>query len=318
MGDASPEATGLELAERYPIAFRSHQHGSSSNLYIMTLDGSDVRPVTRGGNYFLPRWSPDGRSLAFRHVTESVNAEAGLVAANGDQPVLLTQGEHVNLWSFAVNWSPDGERLSHGSVRAVTALWVWQMARSGGQQRRLLPEIDMFQREAVWSRSEPPRLAFIDTDRSTIAQDVWVVDPDDASQALNLTHGQIAAPSDVRWSPDGRRLAFAGYPVQADGAVEGAAGHRDAGAFAGQAAPNCEVFVVDVETGELTRVTQSAAYDREPTWSPDGQHLLFASDRVGSDDLWLVALDDPSMVRRLTELDPAYDKTSPDWYWGPR
>jgi TolB protein len=51
-------------------------------------------------------------------------------------------------------------------------------------------------------------------------------------------------------------------------------------------------------------------HDENPSWSPDGRHIAFQSDRAGSEDLF-VANSDGAGVRRLT-TDPAAD-TNPQW-----
>ena len=61
------------------------------------------------------------------------------------------------------------------------------------------------------------------------------------------------------WSPDGKTIAFSWWR-------EG--GYRD-------------IWTVDVESGELRRLTADHALDLDPRFSPDGKYLYFASDRTG-------------------------------------
>ena len=55
------------------------------------------------------------------------------------------------------------------------------------------------------------------------------------------------------WSPDGTRLAFAGV-------MDG---------------PSAEIYLYDPVSGDLRRVSQDDAQDFSPSWSPDGNHLLY-------------------------------------------
>src|SRR5690606_35209121 len=69
--------------------------------------------------------------------------------------------------------------------------------------------------------------------------------------------GRIAQVHTPRWSPDSRSIAFSGWR-------EG--GYRD-------------LYVYDVETGAVERITADRHMDMSPAWSPDGRYLLFSSDR---------------------------------------
>lgn len=64
-----------------------------------------------------------------------------------------------------------------------------------------------------------------------------------------------------------------------------------------------DLWVVS-KSGDWTRVTSGGAWDREPAWMPDGQSLVFSSDRSGNFDLWSVAVGTPN-------AEPARLTTSP-------
>jgi Tol biopolymer transport system component len=83
---------------------------------------------------------------------------------------------------------------------------------------------------------------------------------------------------------------------------------------------NAEIYSVNVDGTELTRLTNNVAYDGEPAWSPDGQHIAFTSQRDadGSGDPALASevyvMDaDGGNVKRLTFSHGAWGPTwSPD------
>lgn len=99
------------------------------------------------------------------------------------------------------------------------------------------------------------------------------------------------------WSPDGTRLAY----------------HRQPST--GSDLPR-QVFVLDVATGEERQLTRGAAHNAYARWSPDGEHLLFWSDRDGNLELYEMA-PDGSGQRRLTrsEADDHDPALSPDGRW---
>lgn len=100
-----------------------------------------------------------------------------------------------------------------------------------------------------------------------------------------------------RWSPDGRRIAFRS---------------NRSGSF--------NLYVMDADGGNVTRVTEHGGNDFDPSWLPDGQSLVHSSDRdrgVGRFDLYRVWLADRS-VERLTTFFQGYafmPTVSPDGGW---
>lgn len=95
-------------------------------------------------------------------------------------------------------------------------------------------------------------------------------------------------------SPDGKRLAF---QSRKDG--------------------NWEIYVLQLDSGSVTRLTNDLAYDGAPSWSPDGKTIAFESYHDGDLDIWKMN-DDGSMALNLTPNEPAYDygpAWSPDGKW---
>ncbi len=60
-----------------------------------------------------------------------------------------------------------------------------------------------------------------------------------------------------------------------------------------------DVYTVPVDGGRATQLTTNPAYDTTPVWSPDGKHIAFASDRLGSFDVFIVSREGGE-PRRLT------------------
>ncbi len=69
--------------------------------------------------------------------------------------------------------------------------------------------------------------------------------------------------------------------------------------------PEYDIFVTDLKTGKLDRLTSTPGYDAEATLSPDGRKIVFTSVRDGDLDIYTMNLDG-SDVKRLT-TEPGYD-----------
>ena len=80
------------------------------------------------------------------------------------------------------------------------------------------------------------------------------------------------------WSPDGRKLALT---------LGGSNGNPD-------------IYVLDLGTQNLTRITDDPAIDTEPEWAPDGRSLYFTSDRAGSPQIYQIGAGGGGRPKRIT------------------
>ncbi|MFQ5795298.1 MAG: TolB family protein [Candidatus Bipolaricaulia bacterium] len=82
--------------------------------------------------------------------------------------------------------------------------------------------------------------------------------------------------TDPAWSPDGTRVAFVS--------------NRDG---------NLEIYIVDMQSGAVNRLTNNESNEIAPTWSPDGTQIIFSSDRTDNWELYVMDADGFN-VKRLT------------------
>lgn len=71
-----------------------------------------------------------------------------------------------------------------------------------------------------------------------------------------------------------------------------------------------DVFRSNLDGSRLTNLTSHPAIDRDASWSPDGRHVAFASDRDGTYDIYVMR-DDGTALQQLTFGDR--DQTAPRW-----
>jgi len=126
-------------------------------------------------------------------------------------------------------------------------------------------------------------------------QDVYLVRPDGTGVArIGFGPERDIAYS---WSPDGTRIAFAAAAGVEDGERESTAG----------------IFTAAVDGSDVKRLTDSAAINVFPVFSPDGTRIAFQSDRAGTHDIWVMDVDGSDPVRLTDFPDGPEDEYTPTW-----
>ena len=61
-----------------------------------------------------------------------------------------------------------------------------------------------------------------------------------------------------------------------------------------------DLYLLPIEGGQATSITNGLAWDMQPTFSPDGSHIAFTSDRAGGDNIWTIGVSD-GVLRQVTD-----------------
>lgn len=275
--------TGFRGVFDTEIAFTAHPPqrdgaGRGKEVYVVGLDGASPRPVTRNGSFNLfPRWSPDGRQLAFtsfrtglpkiylrdlesrteREVVPSGNAlSPGCFSPGGDLlyysrseggstdifALPLDGGDPIRVAGGAITTSPsvspDGTRMAFVSDRNGTpAIFVREPGR--GAERQVTPS-GKFHTSPSWS---PTGDLIAYTSQSAGRFSLMLIRPD-GSEPRQLAGGAGDC-IDPAFSPDGN---FVAYTYQ-----EGA---------------HSEIRIVSVDGRANRRVFSGMTGIGSPSWSP--------------------------------------------------
>ena len=232
-------------------------------------------------------------------------------------------------------WSPDGQRIAFASRRAVDGKVntdIYVMNADGSAVQRLTHS-SAYDWDPAWSpdggqlayKSFPPR----EGAPGAPPQGIYVMNADGSGQR-RVTHiGSAAHPT---WSPDGRKIAFAGNygisTINVDGtglrrltrSVRGPGWENDpawspdgrqiAFTSAGSNTPQ-GIYVMRADGTRQRRLTTSSrGWDSEPGWSPDGRKIAFVCSFNQISDICVVGADGRGR-RRLTE--DAAENRSPNW-----
>jgi Tol biopolymer transport system component/DNA-binding winged helix-turn-helix (wHTH) protein len=115
------------------IVFASNRSGDFG-LWICDRNGANPVPLIESGPYLTgtPRWSPDGRWIAFDSRSSSDpkgNADIYVISADGGQPRRLTEEPFEDV---TPSWSRDGKWIYFGSTRGGS-MQIWKVPVEGGQ-----------------------------------------------------------------------------------------------------------------------------------------------------------------------------------------
>lgn len=72
-----------------------------------------------------------------------------------------------------------------------------------------------------------------------------------------------------------------------------------------------DLYTLPVDGGEATRITQGAAFDMQPRFSPDGKRIGFISDRDGGNQVWSIAADGSNSRAVTNDANATF--SSPEW-----
>ncbi|WMJ70411.1 winged helix-turn-helix domain-containing protein [Stenotrophomonas sp. 24(2023)] len=306
----------------------SDGEGSGSAIKVQTSGNTPARLLVAppaGASDRFPSWSPDGREIAFARFGEDGSCQVLIASATGGDVRQATRCDGTELLSF--DWTPDGRGLVFGSmVGRFAHKGIRVLDLASGQWRALeYPVSDDDYDYAPRFSPDGRWLAFV---RNPQLGDLWRM-PANGGVPERLTE-DAAEIRGWAWLSDSRHIVFGRrvdsevrlYYLDGDKRTLRDVGLDDAQwpavsrrgdmlAFVHRRA-QFGVFRMSLQGSAATRLFPSNGRDGQPTLSPDGQHLVFTSDRSGTFALWWADLKRPDSLRPVEGLRPE-TRQAPDW-----
>jgi dipeptidyl aminopeptidase/acylaminoacyl peptidase len=249
-----------------------------ANLWVVLADGSEVpRQFTFGDHGDThPRWSPDGREIAFlsNRGNDEKPAQIYLIPSDGGEarPLTSLEGSIDDL-----AWSPDGQRIAC-RVRKTDAE---VLEREKDEQKKKLGVVVRHY----------DRLFYKLDGSGYLPQERWHIWTVDArtGEAKQLTDHRIFDEQMPSWSPDGRWLAFTSNrwsdPDMRPDLVD--------------------LFVMPCDGGEPRKIETPVGEKSMPSFSPDGKWIAYygtEGEGLGyrNQGVWVVPADGSASPRNLT------------------
>ncbi len=275
-----PEVAGREIPEDFAVKLTDHEE-IQNYLNIS------------------PAYNPTGDKIAFLTDRGGYKEILLMRAADGKILQTLVKGEKAGDYEemhwlrSSITWSPDGSMIAFSAKSGKRDAIHIVKIEENGFSKEIMPEMD-----AVYSPAWSPdgtRILFCGIRNARL--DLFTVDVK-SNEIVQLTDDYFNE-SDPVWSADGTKIAFssdlhdAPYELRLDAI-------RD----------SYDIFVMQSDGSNLRRVAASPYHDRSPSWSPDGKHLVFVSDRNGVNNLHAANLEDSTVVPLTNLLTGA---SSPAW-----
>jgi Tol biopolymer transport system component len=256
---------------------------SRDGLFVVRVNGLNRHKVSHGLDApelggFAPDWSSDGKRIAF--AARSGVDKIYTVRPDGTGQLRLTHGASC----FGDN-SPDWSAHSFHIVFQrdyCDPVAVWTVRRDGSQLRRLTDPltVETVEGSPQWS-PDGQWIAYTRSEPGDNYRPHVFVMRRDGSEKTQLTFSSPYNYDSIypregtpQWSPDSTELVYTEGQGRAFGEP-----------------PQADVCTVPIAGGPRNCLTDASGADVEPRYSPDGDHIVFVSNRDGNANVYVMDAD---------------------------
>ena len=289
------------------------EKGDKEFIIRQVWAGLDVR---RGN---LSSASPDGRYISY---TDRHGGDLALLDVATKKKIRLT-----NNWSWMKSyeslspskrdaliksarfygmstWSPDGNQLACGTISFAEGSELRIMGYDGSESRALFHDEEFpFVFPLDWAPDGKYILTALSRKDMT-SQAVLISVADSSVRILKTFEEPIKHfPKKVLFSPDGRYIVY-DFPSKQD-------------------AEKHDIFLVSSDGNQEIPLVEHPAHDFVLCWSPDGKKVVFASDRTGTMDVWVIPVTDskpqgePKLIKKdIGQIIPLGSTKNGSFYYG--
>jgi len=290
------------------MAFIRYSDPSVSTVVTANIDGTAERSLAelQSNEYFTykgPSWSPDGKTIAATS-GELVNGVESMKLLGVDAESGAIRDLSPKRWSEAgrVVWMPDSTALVLIATENVNdpAGQIWRVAYPSGEAGRITNDVNGYDDTSLGVTSDGRTILGVTQQRFSRIETVLASGGSDRPLRISTSDSNQDGFRGLTFVPDGR-IVFASF----EGGQE-------------------DLWIINADGSGRQRLTSDTHLDSDPAVSPDGQTIVFRSNRPDGQAvlrLWKMNLDGTNAVQLAPRADSAPD-ISPDGrsvifsYWG--
>jgi len=278
---------------------------NATNLWMAPAAGGDAIQLTRTGKDSSPKWSPDGKTIAFLSA-RSGDSQVYVLSMDGGEAHPLTK---ISTGVDVVKWSPDGKTLAFTS-----SVYPDCVSRTSGSPnnddecnkkrndekeknkvKAHVAEHLLYRHWTHWNEGPRAHLFVIAADGSGGAKDLT------PGANYDVPPDQRGEESDINFSPDSKEVCFTAVTDKVEAA-----------------STNGDLFIVPVSGGEPKRFTTQPGFDGNPVYSPDGKYIAYHAQLTAGyeADRWRVMLYDRASGKN-ENLSEGFDRSATNLAWSP-
>jgi Tol biopolymer transport system component/DNA-binding winged helix-turn-helix (wHTH) protein len=305
------------------------------DIYVKLVGvGEPVRLTRAPERDENPTWSPDGRQIAFVRRTDRRGEVFVMPALAGAERRVASFVLDSSRRSTRLSWSPDGKWVAiGGQLSASEPFCLWMVEIDGSETRRLTtpPGPDWLVDWGPVFSPDGHRLAFVRGKSMNNAIFVLPLSPTlaPAGEPVQVVNDPRRTIVDLAWTPDGGSLVYSwgGHvaptrlermPLSPSSRPTGQSQILPFGERATQIGiarsgrmvysvllRDANIWKLDVsQSGSVpidSGLPRSTLDETTPSYSPNGQQVVFTSTRSGSEELWISNVDGANL-RQMTSM----------------
>ena len=271
-----------------------NENRNATNLWMTPVAGGDAIQLTRTGKDSLPKWSPDGKTIAFLSARGG-EAQVYILSMEGGEAHPLTK---LSTGADLLKWSPDGKTIAFTSgvypeCKDDECNKKKNDEKEKNKVKAHVAENLLYRHWTHWNEGARAHLFVMAGDGGGEAKDLT------AGANYDVPPDQRGDENDINFSPDSKEICFTAVADKVEAT-----------------STNGDLFVVALSGGEPKQITTQQGFDGNPVYSPDGKYIAYHAQLTAGyeADKWRVMLYDRASGKS-EKLSEAFDRSATNLAW---